>query len=52
MDAGRRTGGIMLAAATSLALVASTGFVLLSGAPSAQAATTGPCDICASGGTP
>jgi hypothetical protein len=42
----------MAAAATPLALVACTGFVVLSDASSARAATSGPCDIYASGGTP
>src|SRR5690349_17575388 len=43
---------LMTAAATPLALLVATGIAVFSGAPGAGAATAGPCDIYASGGTP
>jgi hypothetical protein len=45
---GRR----MAATAIPLTLIVSAGLAVLSHAPSAHAATSGPCDIYASGGTP
>jgi non-reducing end alpha-L-arabinofuranosidase len=51
-DVGRRIGRILAAVATPLILVGGIGLVVLSGASSAHAAATGPCDIYASGGTP
>jgi hypothetical protein len=45
---GRR----VTAAATPFALVVSAGFVVLADGPGARAATEGPCDLYASGGTP
>src|SRR5512138_2144398 len=48
----RRLSRLLAAAATPLAVVAGVGTAVLTGASSAQAAVTGPCDIYASGGTP
>jgi hypothetical protein len=48
----RRLGRFIAAAATPLALVAAAGTAVFTGASSAQAATSAPCDIYASGGTP
>jgi non-reducing end alpha-L-arabinofuranosidase len=48
----RRVGRLLAAAATPVALIVSIGFGVVSGAPGARAAASGPCDIYASGGTP
>ena len=47
-----RLGRLIAAAATPMALVVSVGTVVLADTSSAQAATSAPCDIYASGGTP
>ncbi|GAA1514333.1 arabinofuranosidase catalytic domain-containing protein [Sphaerisporangium rubeum] len=51
MNVKRRLSRLLAAAGIPLLLAAAGGYVGLD-APSAQAATTGPCDIYASGGTP
>src|SRR6187397_1998738 len=53
MDPRSRVGRLLAAASVPLALlVTGTGAAVLSAAPQARAATQGPCDIYAAGGTP
>ncbi|SCE83366.1 Ricin-type beta-trefoil lectin domain-containing protein [Micromonospora matsumotoense] len=48
----RRLGRLLAAVGASLVLTVGAGGYVVSGAPQARAAGTGPCDIYASGGTP
>ncbi|GAA4461963.1 arabinofuranosidase catalytic domain-containing protein [Phytohabitans houttuyneae] len=52
MNVKRRLSRFMAAAGTPLLLVLAASYVTVSDATPARAATTGPCDIYASGGTP